>query len=167
MSLVFGGRPGSIRPARRKLPNSGLFDTLCVFPYNFVPNTPRQHTYDEFQSFGDAIVKLLRKALVEGSFLLDLDERDMPSIFRQVVTYLVARGIVAAPHRDELESGLLAREEQVSTAIGNALAVPHVYLDAVREPVIVFVRLSHAVNLGAPDGIPTRFVFVLLGSTLR
>jgi len=108
-------------------------------------------------------VKLLRKALVDGSFLLDLDERDMPSIFRQVTNYLVARGTVLSAQREEVEEALLAREEQVSTAIGNAVAVPHTYIDAVREPTIVFVRLAHPVNLGAPDGIPTRFVFVLLG----
>ena len=108
-------------------------------------------------------MKLLRKALLDGCFLLDLDERDMPSIFHQVVNYLVARGTVVAGKRDELEAGLLAREEQVSTAIGNTVAVPHTYGDAIREPVIVFVRLARPVNLGAPDGIPTRFVFVLLG----
>ncbi|MEM1305371.1 MAG: PTS sugar transporter subunit IIA, partial [Planctomycetota bacterium] len=43
------------------------------------------------------------------------------------------------------------------------VAVPHVYLDAVSEPVVLFVRLSHGVNMGAPDGIPTRFVFFLVG----
>ena len=110
-------------------------------------------------------MKLLRKALVDGSFLLDLDERDMPSIFRQVANYLVARGAVLASQRDELEAALQSREQQHSTAIGNALAVPHAYLDAIREPVIVFVRLAHPVNLGAPDGVATRFVFVLLGPT--
>ena len=108
-------------------------------------------------------MKLLRKALLDGCFLLDLDERDMPSLFRQVANYLVVRGSVVATQREELEAALMAREEQVSTAIGNAVAIPHAYLDAVREPVIVFVRLAHSLNLGAPDGIPTRFVFVMLG----
>ena len=28
---------------------------------------------------------------------------------------------------------------------------------------LVFVRLDRAINLGAPDGIPTRFVVLLLG----
>ena len=110
-------------------------------------------------------MKLLRKALLDGCFLLDLDERDMSSVFRQVVNYLVVRGSVVATQREELEAALLAREEQVSTAIGNAVAIPHAYLDAVRELVVVFVRLAHPLNLGAPDGIPTRFVFVMLGPT--
>ena len=110
-------------------------------------------------------LKLLRKALLDGYFLLDIDERDMPSIFRQVVDYLQARGTLTAAGREELEAGLLAREKEHSTAIGNAVAVPHAYLDAIHEPVIVFVRLVHPVNLGAPDGVPTQFLFVLLGPT--
>ena len=110
-------------------------------------------------------MKLFRKALLDGCFVLDLDERDMPSIFRQVLNLLVARGAVLAERRAELEAGLIAREEQVSTALGNSVAVPHTYSDAIREPVIVFVRLAHPVNLGAPDGVPTRFVIVLLGPT--
>ncbi len=110
-------------------------------------------------------MKLLRKALIEGSFLLDLDERDMASIIRRTLDYVVARGVLPAERRDEAEAGLLEREQQVSTAIGNAVAVPHTYLSAFSEPTIVFVRLSHPINLGAPDGVPTRFVFVLLGPT--
>ena len=110
-------------------------------------------------------MKLLRKALLDGCFLLDLDERDMKSVFHQVVKYLVARGTVVATEGDELVESLIAREEEVSTAIGNAVAVPHTYLDAVREPVIVLVRLARPLNLGAPDGVPVQFVFVLLGPT--
>ena len=110
-------------------------------------------------------MRLLRKALVEGYFLLDLDAKDMASILGQTLDYVVARGLLPPEMRGDVAEGLLKREQQVSTAIGNAVAVPHTYLDAFTEPIIVFVRLSHAINLGAPDGVPTRFVFVLLGPT--
>lgn len=110
-------------------------------------------------------MKLLRKALIDGSFLLDLDERDMASILRRTLDFVIARGVLPKEQRDEVEAGLLEREQQLSTAIGNAVAVPHTYLNVFREPVIVFVRLSHPINLGAPDGVPTQFVFVLLGPT--
>ncbi len=110
-------------------------------------------------------MKLLRKALIEGSFLLDLDEQDLPSILSRSLDFLVARGDLVAERRDEVEAGLLEREQQVSTAIGNAVAVPHTYLDAIPAPVILFVRLSSPSNLGALDGVATRFVFMLLGPT--
>ena len=99
--------------------------------------------------------------------MLDVDARDIESILQQTLRQVVARGLLPAEHRAAVESALLDRERQVSTAIGNAVAVPHAYLDALTEPLIVFVRLARPINLGAPDGVPTRFVFVLLGPTGR
>ena len=67
-------------------------------------------------------MKLLRKALVDGSFLLDLDESHLTSIFRRVVDYVIARGVLPKELRDEVEEALLERERQASTAIGNSVA---------------------------------------------
>ena len=69
----------------------------------------------------------------------------MPSIFRQAVNHLLARRTITPSQRDELEAEPISREEQHSTAIGNAPAVPHACLDAIHEPVIVFVRLAYTV----------------------
>jgi mannitol/fructose-specific phosphotransferase system IIA component (Ntr-type) len=63
----------------------------------------------------------------------------------------------------EVESGLLKREQETPTTIGRAAAIPHAYLDVLTEPLIVFVRLTHPINVSAPDGIPIRFLFLLLG----
>ncbi|MCG8449279.1 MAG: PTS sugar transporter subunit IIA [Pirellulales bacterium] len=108
-------------------------------------------------------MQLLRKALTDGNYLLDLDAHDLSDIFRETIGYLVSKGVIDGDRRDEVEAKLLEREQQGSTAIGHAVAVPHVYLDGVAEPTIVFIRLANPINLGAPDGIPTHFVFVLLG----
>lgn len=108
-------------------------------------------------------MKLLRKALSDGFVLLDLDACDSAVVFRETVAYLVKKGTVDSQHGDALERALLEREKLGSTAIGNAVAIPHAYLDGIADPMIVFVRLANPVNLGAPDGILTRFVFVLLG----
>ena len=112
-------------------------------------------------------MKLLRQALIEGSYLLDLDARNIRSIFHQTLDHVVKRGLLPAERRLEVENALLAREDAAASAIGRAVAIPHVYLDFFTEPVIVFVRLDRPLNLGAPDGIPTRFLFVLLGPTGR
>lgn len=108
-------------------------------------------------------MKLLRNALNDESFLLDLDARDMESVIRRTLDSVVARGKLQADRRDEVEAGLLQPERQLTAVIGHAVAIPHIYLDAFTEPVIVFVRLAHAINLSAPDGIPTRFLFFLMG----
>ena len=108
-------------------------------------------------------MNLLRRALLEGAFVFDMEANDMASILRQTLEFAVARGVLPGDKMAEVETALLEREARISTAIGNAVAVPHAYLDAFSEQLIIFVRLRHALNLGAPDGVPTRFVFVLLG----
>jgi mannitol/fructose-specific phosphotransferase system IIA component (Ntr-type) len=108
-------------------------------------------------------MKLLHNALTENSLLLGLEASELADILRAALDVAVARGALEAERRDEVVEALLMRERRASTAIGHAVAVPHLYLDTLREPVIVFVQLAHPLNLGAPDGVPTRFLFVLLG----
>jgi len=110
-------------------------------------------------------VQFLRKTFADESVLLDVEAHSIASIFSQTVQYLVDRGLIEADRAGEVEAALSEREQKASTAIGHAVAVPHAYLDAVAEPLVVFVRLKHPLNLGAPDGIPTQFVYFLLGPT--
>lgn len=109
-------------------------------------------------------MKLLFQSIAEGSCLLNLDARDMPEIVRASVEFLVQTGRLPESLREDVIEGILEREKSVPTAIGHACAVPHYYDDAITEPAMVFVRLKHGANLGAPDGIATRFVFLLIGS---
>ena len=93
----------------------------------------------------------------------------MPAAWRKScaasVDFLVQTGRLPETQREEVISRLLERERQVPTVIGHACAVPHYYHDSIAEPAMVFVRLKSAVNLGAPDGIATRYIFLLIGST--
>jgi len=108
-------------------------------------------------------MSLLRQAIRNGSFLLDLKADSLESIIHQAVNLVVMRGVLAPEHRDEIEHGLMERERVACTAIGRSTSVPHVYSEHVTEQVILFVRLARPINLGAPDGTPTRFIWLLLG----
>ena len=99
--------------------------------------------------------------------LLDVAAHSMESLIPVVVDHLVDTGLLPADQRDAVADAYVEREHVVATAIGHSVAVPHCYLDALTEPLIVFVRLEHAINLGAPDGTPTRYFFFLLGPTRR
>ena len=85
-------------------------------------------------------MKILRDAIRNGYFVLDVDASDMASILQRTLRVIVDRGLLPAAHSGIVEDALLARERQVSTVIGNAVAVPHAYLDELAEPLIVFVR---------------------------
>ena len=87
----------------------------------------------------------------------------LPEAFAEAVAAAVAAGKIEAGHAPAVEAALLERERLVSTAIGHGVAVPHAYLDRLEEPVVLLVRLANPLNLGAPDGVPTRYLFVMLG----
>ncbi len=109
-------------------------------------------------------MKLLHDALANHCFALDLKAQSLPDIFEQVVQHLVEKRLVAADSADDVQAALQARENHASTAIGHAVAVPHAYLEGIEQQIVFFARLKHPINLGAPDGIPTHFLFFLLGS---
>ena len=110
-------------------------------------------------------MKQLIDAVAQGSCLLNVNEGTLPDVVEAAVDFLVQSGRLPENQRDMVVDGILERERHVPTVIGHACAVPHFYDDRIVEPAMVFIRLKHAVNMGAPDGIATRYIFVLLGPT--
>ena len=88
----------------------------------------------------------------------------MEEIIDAAVEFLVQTGRLPEKQKINVYRGVLEREKTVPTVIGHACAVPHFYSESIEEPAMVFVRLKHGVNLGAPDGIATRYIFLLIGS---
>jgi len=108
-------------------------------------------------------MKRLRDTFDQGHVILDLDASDIGGAIGDTVRHMVADGMLPGQVADDVVASLLQRELQTPTAIGHAVAIPHAYLEGIEEPIILFVRLAHPVHLGAPDGIPTQFLFFLLG----
>ena len=108
-------------------------------------------------------MQTLRSALTADALIPRLDAHDLGEIFRVALAHAVEKGLIPAGTGGVIEEALLEREAQVSTAIGHGVAVPHAYLDVLDEPVVLLVRLTRPLNLGAPDGVPTRFLFLMLG----
>ena len=106
---------------------------------------------------------LFRRALQEGAALLDISAGNINEVFRAVVDLAEERELVEFGQGGQVLTALQDREKVSSTAIGHSVAIPHCYRDCIKRQMVIPVRLKHAVNMGAPDGIPTRFVFVMLG----
>lgn len=109
-------------------------------------------------------MKRIEGAFERGQVVLDLEATDIASAIRASIRRMVDVGILKEEAAEPVTAALLQREQELPTAIGHAVAIPHAYLDAVEEQIVFFVRLARPVNMGAPDGIPTRFLFFLLGS---
>jgi mannitol/fructose-specific phosphotransferase system IIA component (Ntr-type) len=110
-------------------------------------------------------VKALHQAVSEGCCLLNLDARSMPEIITAGVRFLVESGRLPEHLEDFVANSAIEREERFPTVIGHACAVPHFYDDSIEQPQLVFMRLRHPANLGAPDHVGTRYVVLMLGST--
>lgn len=111
----------------------------------------------------DLGVEQLEKALGGPLVLLDAPVDDADAVFVAAVDRCVQEGALAPEHRDRVIEELSARERQASTALEHGVAVPHAYVEGLHEQVVVFVRPRRAFDMGAPDGVPARFIFVLLG----
>lgn len=110
-------------------------------------------------------MKALHQAVSEGCCLLNLDARTMPEIIDAGVRFLVESGRLSAHLEEYVAKRAKEHEAMNPTAIGHACAVPHFYDDCIEHSQLLFIRLRRPANLGAPDGIGTRYVFLLLGPT--
>jgi len=110
-------------------------------------------------------MKLISEALQQGHVALDLEASNFPTAVRLTVKRMVDDGLLPDSLESAVVENLLEHEQVYPTAIGHAVAVPHAYLDGLDGQVIQLVRLVEPINLGAPDGVPTQFLFFLLGPT--
>jgi nitrogen PTS system EIIA component len=59
-------------------------------------------------------------------------------------------------------TALLKREDLGSTGTGGGIAIPHARIAELKKPFGTLVRLKHAIDFDAIDGMPVDIVFLLL-----
>ena len=59
----------------------------------------------------------------------------------------------------------LAREQEGSTGIGEGIAIPHVRLDHLRNPILAYGHSPEGLDWDAPDASPVHHVFFLVSAT--
>lgn len=93
-----------------------------------------------------------------------VDPLDMPHALSQLVNVvLLPEGL----DREALLEALLAREEVMSTAIGNGIAIPHVRQfgsESLQKDSIVVAYLFEPVDWKAPDGQAVHTLFLVLAA---
>ncbi len=63
--------------------------------------------------------------------------------------------------KDEYKRGILAREEQGSTAVGEGIAIPHAKSKGVKAPSLAAMTVPGGVDYGALDGEPAELLFMI------
>ncbi|MDD3251368.1 MAG: PTS sugar transporter subunit IIA [Lachnospiraceae bacterium] len=61
----------------------------------------------------------------------------------------------------EYVEGLLEREAEFETGIGNGIAIPHCKRKCVKQAAFTLVHLNHPIEWGAMDGAPVNYVIML------
>ncbi len=65
------------------------------------------------------------------------------------------------PAAQRIEQLALAREQEFGTGIGHGVAIPHVRLDYLRDPVLAYGHSPEGLDWDAPDAEPVHHVFFL------
>ena len=107
------------------------------------------------------IADLLTAELVVSS--LEADGRD------DVIEALAVRVAACHPAVDagRLMEALREREEQMTTAFGGGIAIPHARLDGLERTVAAFARSSSGIPWESPDDQPARLILLLAGPSDR
>lgn len=101
------------------------------------------------------IQDLLKKDLM----LLDLQAITKEAAIDEMITNLVEKDIV---HDFEtFKKGIMAREEQMTTGLGDGIAMPHAKNIVVAEPAVLFAKSSKGVDYASLDGQPTDLFFMI------
>ena len=77
----------------------------------------------------------------------------------EMVSSLVEQGYV--DDFETFKAGILAREAQTSTGLGEGIAMPHSKNAAVKLPAVVFAKSAAGVDYEALDGQPTSLFFMI------
>jgi PTS system nitrogen regulatory IIA component len=89
-----------------------------------------------------------------------LSARSREDAFAELTRRLAAAGAIRDP--DAVIRRLSDRERLGSTALGSGVAIPHLKLAGLSEPVVAVGAFPAGVDFGAADGAPVRLIFLVL-----
>lgn len=91
--------------------------------------------------------------------LLDLQATSKEAAIDEMISRLVSKNVVS--DFDTYKKGIMAREAQTSTGLGDGIAMPHSKNAAVREASVLFAKSNSGVDYESLDGQPTDLFFMI------
>ena len=91
--------------------------------------------------------------------LLDLQATTKEAAIDEMINSLVDNGVVT--DFDVFKAGIMARETQTSTGLGDGIAMPHSKNAAVKEATVLFAKSNKGVDYESLDGQPTDLFFMI------
>ena len=91
--------------------------------------------------------------------LLDLQATTKEAAIDEMINSMVDNGVVT--DFDVFKAGIMAREVQTSTGLGDGIAMPHSKNAAVKEATVLFAKSNKGVDYESLDGQPTDLFFMI------
>lgn len=91
--------------------------------------------------------------------ILDLKATSKEAAIDEMITNLVDKGVVT--DFDTFKTGIMNREAQTSTGLGDGIAMPHSKNAAVKEATVLFAKSATGVDYDALDGAPVDLFFMI------
>lgn len=101
------------------------------------------------------IQDLLKKEVM----IMDLKATSKEAAIDEMITKLVDTGVVT--NFAIFKDGIMKREAQTSTGLGDGIAMPHSKNAAVKEATVLFAKSASGVDYEALDGQPTNLFFMI------
>jgi PTS system nitrogen regulatory IIA component len=95
----------------------------------------------------------------------ELQATDRNAVIAELVDALDRAGRLAGSDKDKITRAIIRRENEASTGMGKAVAVPHVKHAAVSSPVAVVGLSSKGIDFKALDKQPVYSVILLISPT--
>lgn len=93
------------------------------------------------------------------SCCLDLQATNKEAVIDEMIASLVDKGYVT--DFDVFKTGIMNREAQTTTGLGDGIAMPHAKNAAVKEATVLFAKSNKGVDYASLDGQPTDLFFMI------
>jgi len=101
----------------------------------------------------------IQDVLNKNVMLFDLQATDKEGVINEMVQSLVDNGVVT--DFETFKTGIMNREAQTSTGLGDGIAMPHSKNEAVKEATVLFAKSNKGVDYASLDGQPTDLLFMI------
>ena len=101
----------------------------------------------------------IQDVLNKNVMLFDLQATDKEGVINEMIQSLVDNGVVT--DFETFKAGIMNREAQTSTGLGDGIAMPHSKNEAVKEAKVLFAKSNKGVDYASLDGQPTDLFFMI------
>ncbi len=109
------------------------------------------------------VVELIQK----GGIFFDVNGKNPKDVYKKVTGLMNLPDYITPK---ALCEGLCEREDFMSTAVGNGIALPHCRMPILKDSngeQISIVFLSKPINMSAPDNLPVSIMFIILSKNQK